>query len=100
MEALDELAVEERDAAAARHRLRMRGDDAAGPDEFRRLRREDAVRGVDRLRMDQALAVEAERAALAARRLEPGIVVEIGVDAVQRAESIGPRGEEAERQRG
>src|SRR5690242_1224846 len=67
-------------------------DDLARPLDFLARRREDFVARRDLARVDQRLAVHAERAAPLAFLAQAKLVLEVVIDAVDDVEAIGARG--------
>ena len=91
MQLLDHFAVDLDDALPFGARLFESGGDLSRPGDLLRARPVDPVRGVDRLRMDQRFAIEAERAAGPAAFGEAFVVGEIVVDRVDDGEAVRPR---------
>jgi len=88
VEQLDHLPVEADDALALVGGQRESFDHFFRVTEFGLTRGEDPVGGFDLRRVDQGLAVETDHPALFALGREPGVVVDVVIDAVDCRQAI------------
>ena len=100
MQVFDQFTVDDDDAFAFRRRFGVDDDDLFRPFDLFGGRRKGLIGGVDGLRVNQGLAVEAQFRPLAAGIGEPFVVVEVQVDPVENGDPGRPGGQHAQPQRG
>ena len=100
VQVLDQAAVEHDDGVAPSGGVGVGRDHPARPVHVAAVGAKTSLAIGDLLGVDQRLAVEAEVGGLTAGRREAGLVVEVQVDAVQRGDPGGARGEHAELEAG